>query len=79
GFRNFGLGGNLSLSGIFHVLLRPDGSWVSARLIPAALRGEGLPTLDPTDASVRLVAQLSREDFGADGAHFTPNGVIEHP
>jgi hypothetical protein len=78
GFNNFGLGGNLSLSGIFHVVLRPDGSWVSARLIPASLHGAGLPALDPTDASVRLVAQLSREDFGANGARFEPNGVIEH-
>jgi hypothetical protein len=79
GFKNFGLGGNLSLSGIFHVVLRPDGSWVSARLIPAALHGAGLPALDPSDASVRLVAQLSREDFGANAARFAPNGVIEHP
>jgi hypothetical protein len=77
GFRNFGMGGNLSLSGIFHVVLRPDGSWSSARLIPVELRGVGLPALDPSDASVRLVAQLSREDFGANAAHFAPNGVIE--
>ncbi|HEY1480023.1 MAG TPA: CapA family protein [Gaiellales bacterium] len=77
GFRNFGMGGNLSLSGILRVVLNPDGSWASARLIPAALRGVGLPALDPSGASVRLVAQLSREDFGADAAHFAPNGVIE--
>jgi hypothetical protein len=77
GFRNFGMGGNLSLSGIFHVVLRPDGSWSSARLIPVALRGVGLPALDPSNASVRLVAQLSHEDFGANAAHFSPDGVIE--
>jgi Bacterial capsule synthesis protein PGA_cap len=77
GFRNFGMGGNLSLSGIFHVVLRPDGSWSSARLIPVALRGVGLPALDPSNASVRLVARLSREDFGANAAHFAPNGVVE--
>jgi hypothetical protein len=77
GFRNFGMGGNLSLSGILHVVLRPDGGWSSARLIPVALRGVGLPALDPSDASVHLVAQLSREDFGANAAHFSPDGVIE--
>ena len=77
GFRNFGMGGNLSLSGIFHVVLEPDGSWKSARLIPVALHGAGLPALDPSDASVRLVARLSREDFGANAAHFAPNGVVE--
>jgi Bacterial capsule synthesis protein PGA_cap len=77
GYRNFGLGGNLSLSGIFHVVLRPDGSWQSARLIPVALHGVGLPALDPTNASVRLVARLSREDFGTHAARFAPDGVIE--
>ena len=32
---------------------------------PRSLHGAGLPALDSSDASVRLVAQLSREDFGA--------------
>jgi hypothetical protein len=77
GFKNFALGGTLSLSGILRVVLRPDGSWESARLIPVALHGAGLPALDPSDASVRLVAQLSREDFGADAARFAPDGALE--
>ena len=77
GFKNFALGGTLSLSGILRVVLNPDGSWESAQLIPVALHGAGLPALDPTNASVRLVAQLSRDDFGADAAHFAANGVIE--
>jgi hypothetical protein len=77
GFKNFALGGTLSLSGIFRVVLRPDGSWESARLIPVLLHGAGLPALDPSDASVRLVGQLSREDFGAHAAHFATNGTLE--
>jgi poly-gamma-glutamate capsule biosynthesis protein CapA/YwtB (metallophosphatase superfamily) len=77
GFRNFSLGGNLSLSGILRVVLTPDGTWASARLIPVELRGAGLPALDPSNASVRLVARLSHEDFGANAAHFAPNGVLE--
>jgi hypothetical protein len=77
GFKNFALGGTLSLSGIFRVVLRPDGGWESARLIPVSLHGAGLPELDPTDASVRLVAGLSREDFGANAAHFAPDGTLE--
>ena len=36
GFKNFTLGGTLSLSGILRVVLNPDGSWRSARLIPVA-------------------------------------------
>ncbi len=58
-------------------MLQPDGSWESARLIPVALHGAGLPALDPTNASVRLVAQLSRDDFGANAAHFAADGVLE--
>jgi hypothetical protein len=77
GFKNFALGGTLSLSGILRVVLNPDGSWESARLIPVELHGAGLPALDPSNASVRLVAQLSRDDFGANAAHFAANGVIE--
>jgi poly-gamma-glutamate capsule biosynthesis protein CapA/YwtB (metallophosphatase superfamily) len=77
GFKNFTLGGTLSLSGILRVALDPDGSWRSARLIPVALRGAGLPALDPSNASVRLVAQLSREDFGANAARFAADGVME--
>jgi hypothetical protein len=77
GFKNFTLGGSLSLSGILRVVLNPDGSWRSARLIPVALRGAGLPALDPSNASVRLVAQLSREDFGTNAARFAADGVME--
>ena len=77
GFKNFALGGTLSLSGILRVVLRPDGSWESARLIPVSLHGAGLPALDRSDASVRLVAQLSREDFGAHAAHFDADGTLE--
>jgi hypothetical protein len=77
GFKNFALGGTLSLSGILRVQLNPDGSWQTARLIPVSLHGAGLPALDSSDASVRLVAQLSHEDFGASAVRFTPNGVIE--
>jgi poly-gamma-glutamate capsule biosynthesis protein CapA/YwtB (metallophosphatase superfamily) len=78
GYRNFALGGTLSLSGILRVTLVPDGTWGAARLIPVVLRGAGLPALDPSNASVRLVTQLSSDDFGANAAHFAPNGVMEN-
>jgi poly-gamma-glutamate capsule biosynthesis protein CapA/YwtB (metallophosphatase superfamily) len=77
GYRNFSMGGTLSLSGILRVVLNPDGGWESARLIAVELRGAGLPALDPSNASVRLVSQLSREDFGASAAILAGNGVIE--
>ena len=64
GYKNFGTGGTLSLSAILRVhaarrrrLRRRH--WVSLRL-----DGNALPHPDPSNASARLVAQLSREDFG---------------
>ena len=79
GFRNFGIGRQPQPER--HLPRRAaarTAAGASARLIPVALRGVGLPALDPSDASVRLVARLSREDFGANAARFAPNGVIEH-
>jgi hypothetical protein len=78
GYKNFALGGTLSLSGILRVTLIPNSTWGSARLIPVALHGAGLPALDPSNASVRLVARLSHEDFGANSARFATNGDIEN-
>jgi poly-gamma-glutamate capsule biosynthesis protein CapA/YwtB (metallophosphatase superfamily) len=78
GYKNFALGGTLSLSGILRVTLIPNSTWGSARLIPVALHGAGLPALDASNASVRLVARLSHEDFGASSARFATNGDIEN-
>jgi hypothetical protein len=78
GYNNFALGGTLSLSGILRVTLIPNSTWGSARLIPVALHGAGLPALDASNASVRLVARLSHEDFGASSARFATNGDIEN-
>ena len=67
GYNNFGLGGNLSLSAIFRVTLRPDGTFVKGRWISVRLVGPGLPQLDYSKSSLRLVSTLSRQDFGARG------------
>ncbi len=58
----------LSESAILRVTLgarRPcaRGRWIPIKLV------EGLPRPDPSNASARLVSQLSREDFP--GHHFT--------
>lgn len=76
GYHNFGLGGTLSLSAIFRVTLRPNGSFVKGRWISVRLVGPGLPELDSSKASLHLVSQLSREDFGSRGARFRPDGLI---
>jgi hypothetical protein len=47
------------------------GRWISLRL-----DADALPHPDPSAASARLVAQLSRQDFGANAAHVGRDGTI---
>lgn len=79
GYRNFSLGGVLSLSAIFRVTLRPNGSFVKGRWVSLRLVGPGLPRLDTSKASLRLASSLSRRDFGARRARFTADGRIRAP
>jgi hypothetical protein len=79
GWRTFGMGGTLSESGIVTVTLRGDGRVTAAKWTPLALVTPGVPVIDSSGASTRLVAQLSREDFGASGARFKPDGTIVVP
>jgi hypothetical protein len=76
GYRNFSLGGTLSLSAIFRVTLRSDGSFVKGRWISVRLADPGLPRLDYSKSSLHLVSTLSREDFGRNGARFSADGAI---
>ena len=79
GWRTFGMGGTLSESGIITVTLKADGTVAAARWTSLALLSPGIPVPDPRKASLKLVAQLSREDFGASGARFDADGSIVLP
>ena len=76
GYKNFGAGGTLSLSAVVRVTLRGDGGLVGGRWVSLRLDRDALPHLDPTDASAHLVAQLSRDDFGAHAAAIADDGTI---
>lgn len=76
-YGDFASGGILSESGILRVTLSPDGGFVSARLDPITLVGEGQP--EPGGQAASLVAELSEEDFGPSAAHLSPSGVITPP
>jgi Bacterial capsule synthesis protein PGA_cap len=67
GYHSLGLDGVLSESGILRVTLASTGTVQAAHWTSLAL-DDGLPRLDPTDASAKLAAQLSAEDFPQD--HF---------
>jgi hypothetical protein len=79
GWRTFGMGGTLSDSAIITVTLRGDGTIVSGRWTSLLLQSPGIPALDPNGTSLRLVQQLSREDFGSNAARFAADGALFVP
>jgi hypothetical protein len=76
GYRNFSRGGVLSLSGLLRVEITGRGALTGGRLVPLKLIGPGLPAIDPRHAAVRLVAGVSRTDFGSRAARLSPSGRI---
>jgi poly-gamma-glutamate capsule biosynthesis protein CapA/YwtB (metallophosphatase superfamily) len=78
GYQTLGGGGVLSDSGILRVTIGAGGHVLAARWIPIKLLG-GLPRLDPSDASARLVATLSQSDFPGDHFAIGPSGLFHLP
>jgi hypothetical protein len=76
GYGNFATGGDLSLSGILRVTLDGRGGFVKASFTSLTLNSNGQPSVDPTGAAARFVAQFSQEDFGASAAELSPAGAI---
>ncbi len=76
GYKVFALGGPLSLSGILHVTLHGDGSYVRGKLVATELVDGGYPAVDPAEAAHGIVRTLSRQDFGANGVKVSPTGGL---
>ena len=72
-------GGVLGVSGILRVELRPSGAWLRGRLVGVRLLAPGVPRVDPDDTAVRLVRDLSREDFGRNGMRLAGTGRLAPP
>jgi poly-gamma-glutamate capsule biosynthesis protein CapA/YwtB (metallophosphatase superfamily) len=77
GYRGFGLGGNLSTSAVLQTTITAAGRFVTGRLRPMTLDGNGVPS--PGGYGVSLVRTLSQQDFGRAGAHISTAGVISPP
>jgi hypothetical protein len=75
GYKNFGMGGALSLSGILEVRVAGDGSFLEGRWHSVVLREPGQPVLDPAHTSAELVDKLSHEDFTG-VFHMEPDGTL---
>ena len=75
GYHTLGGGGILSDSAILRVTLDTRGRVLAADWIPVTLLG-GLPRPDRSWASVRIVAELSREDFPGDHFRISADGMF---
>ena len=76
GWKNFGTKGVTGLSGLLTVRLAADGRMRSARLTSLRLDKIGVPRRDTTEASVKLVKQLTRADFAGGGVRISRRGEI---
>ena len=76
GYRTLSTAGVLSLSGLLTVRLSPSGVPLGGRWSSIRLDGAGVPHLDRSGASARLVARLGREDFGRARYPMRPNGSL---
>ena len=61
------------------VTLTRSGGIVRGNWTPVRLEDPGIPEPDPTKASLTLVNDLSKDDFGATAARFTSAGALVVP
>jgi hypothetical protein len=63
GWQNFGLGGNLSLSGLLTVKIDKAGHIHGGRWLSLSVNQPGVPAVDGSNTSAHLVRSLSASDF----------------
>jgi hypothetical protein len=72
--------GVLKYGGVLHVKLTKDGAWAGGSFLSTSLSPAGEPTRDSANEQGRkLVAQLSKADFGDTAARIGADGSISPP
>jgi hypothetical protein len=72
--------GVLKYGAILHVELAPDGSWAGGKVLSTYMNSAGVPTRDEDDERGRkMVAGLSKDDFGDTAARIGDDGSIKPP
>jgi poly-gamma-glutamate capsule biosynthesis protein CapA/YwtB (metallophosphatase superfamily) len=77
GYHTLGIAGPTSLSGILHVTIGSDGSFIGGTLIPVRLVGAGTPTLDRERTAIATLNALARADFPKSGVRLTRSGRLQ--
>jgi hypothetical protein len=75
-YQDFSTSGNLDLSGILKVTLRPDGGFASGQFVSLLLDAEGRPAVDSSGSAAQFVNQLSTGDFASAAAIISASGQI---
>jgi hypothetical protein len=78
-YRGFNLSGSLGVTGVLQLEFAGRGELRRARLAPMLQLPQNGPAPDPERQAVRLIRQLSAEDFGAAGAVINESGEIWDP
>jgi hypothetical protein len=78
GWGNFGLGGNLSLTGLLTIKIDTTGRIHGGRWLSLSLAAPGVPTVDRSNASLKLVRSLSATDFERT-VRLDPKGYFKAP
>ena len=76
GYRTLSTAAELGQSLILDVKMNPQGDFVSGKIIPIALNGQGIPSLDDDFRSVRLIRRLTKSDFPNAGLSIDDLGQI---
>ncbi len=78
-YRGFNLAGPLGITGVLQLEFSADRTLRAARLAPMKQVPRQGPAPDPDSTAIRLVRQLSAEDFGGTAAVISESGEIVPP
>ena len=76
GYRTLSTAGVLGQSLILDVKMTRKGDFVSGKIIPIELSGQGIPSVDDDFKSVGLIRRLTKSDFPNTGLTIDDNGQI---
>ena len=72
----FQLAGETALTEILDVKIAADGKFISGKIHAGRQIGRGIPTLDPTGESIKVVRNLSTNNFGANAPKIADDGTF---
>ncbi len=75
-YKRFDLDGNLGKSAILKVSLDKNGRLVSGKIIPIKQNYPGIPVIDRSNYSLKLINKLSNDDFPNSGIKIDSNGIF---